>query len=177
MRETICAAIGAAGAAVAAAFGGWSAGLTTLVVLMAADYATGLLVAGVFHASRKTPHGGLESRAGWKGLVRKAVTLLLALAAGRLELLLGISYVRDAAVMGFCANEALSVAENAVLMGVPVPRALADALEVLRKRGEATPAAPESDKTGFPLGGSCLPAGQTDEGQRSPVSQEEVRHD
>jgi toxin secretion/phage lysis holin len=138
MKEMICTALGVIGGAVAAAFGGWSAGLTTLVVFMAADYATGLLAAGVFHASRKTAHGGLESRVGWKGLARKCVTLLLVLAACRLELLLGITYVRDAAVIGFCANELLSVTENAALMGVPLPRALKDALELLRKREEAS---------------------------------------
>ena len=136
MKDWICAVVGALGAAVAAAFGGWTAGLTTLVVFMAADYATGLLAAGVFHASRKTEHGGLESRVGWKGLARKAVTLLLVLSAGRLELLLGVTYVRDAAVIGFCANELLSVTENAALMGVPLPRVLREALELLRRKGE-----------------------------------------
>jgi toxin secretion/phage lysis holin len=136
MKDYICAVIGAMGGAVAAAFGGWSAGLTTLVVFMAADYLTGLLVAGVFHASKKTPHGGLESRAGWKGLVRKLVTLVLVLAACRLEALLHITYVRDAAVIAFCANELLSVVENAVLMGVKVPAPLARGLELLRKEAE-----------------------------------------
>ena len=136
MKDYICAVIGAVGGAVAAAFGGWSAGLTTLVVFMAADYLTGLLVAGVFHASKKTPHGGLESRAGWKGLVRKLVTLVLVLAACRLEALLHVTYVRDAAVVGFCANEVLSVTENAALMGVPVPAPLARALELLRRKEE-----------------------------------------
>ncbi len=148
MKETICAVIGAVGAAVAAAFGGWTAGLTALVALMAADYVTGLLVAGVFHTSRKSAGGGLESRAGWKGLVRKAVTLVLVLAAGRLDALLGVTYVRDAAVIGFCANELLSVTENAALMGVPLPRALTSALELLRGRetDERLPAA--ADKEG-----------------------------
>ena len=139
MKEMICTALGVIGGAVASAFGGWSAGLTTLVVFMAADYATGLLAAGVFHVSRKTAHGGLESRAGWKGLARKCVTLLLVLSACRLELLLDITFVRDAAVIGFCANELLSVTENAALMGVPLPRALKDALELLRKKGDRLP--------------------------------------
>ena len=136
MKEWICTAVGVIGGVIASAFGGWSAGLTTLVVFMAADYLTGLLVAGVFHASKKTPHGGLESRAGWKGLARKGVTLLLVLAACRLDLLLGVTYVRDAAVVGFCANELLSITENAVLMGVKVPPPVAGAIELLRRKGE-----------------------------------------
>lgn len=85
MKDFICAATGVIGAAVAAIFGGWSAALTALVICMAIDYITGVLVAGVFHASAKTKHGGLESRAGWKGLVRKIVTLLVVLVAYQMD--------------------------------------------------------------------------------------------
>ena len=137
MRTGVFSALGAAGAALAAAFGGWDGGLTTLMILMGIDYLTGVLAAGVFHASPKTPGGGLESRAGWKGLVRKGCTLLIVLAACQLDRLLGSDFVRDAVVIGFCANEALSVTENAGLMGVPLPRALVRAIEVLKDRADA----------------------------------------
>lgn len=138
MKEWICTAVGLVGGAVAMAFGGWSAALTTLIIFMAIDYLTGLLVAGLFHASKKTEHGGLESRAGWKGLVRKGVTLLVVLVACRLDLLLGVNYVRDAAVIGFCANEALSILENTVLMGVKWPAPVKAALELLMQKSEPT---------------------------------------
>ena len=52
-RGIFCAGIGALGSAIAAALGGWDAPLLTLIICMAADYATGLLVAGIFHASKK----------------------------------------------------------------------------------------------------------------------------
>ena len=137
MRTTVFSILGVTGAAVSGAFGGWGSGLTTLVIFMAADYVTGLLVAGVFHASEKTPSGGLESRAGWKGLIRKGCTLLIVLVACRLDLLLGTDFVRDAVVIGFCANEVLSIVENMGLMGVPLPRALVRAIEVLKNRADA----------------------------------------
>lgn len=136
MKDWICAAAGVIGAAVAAAFGGWDGALTTLVIFMAVDYGTGLLVAGVFHASEKTKNGGLESRAGWKGLVRKCVTLLMVLVACRLDLLLGVNYVRDAVVIAFCVNEALSIVENAALMGIPMPAPITKAIELLRAKAE-----------------------------------------
>ena len=47
-------AVGALGAAFASLFGGWDAALQTLIIFMAIDYITGLIVAGVFHASPKT---------------------------------------------------------------------------------------------------------------------------
>ena len=71
MKDTICTAIGIIGGVIASLFGGWDTALQTLVIFMAIDYITGLVVAGVFHASPKTKTGALESKAGWKGLIRK----------------------------------------------------------------------------------------------------------
>lgn len=134
MRTTIFSALGMVGATIAGLFGGWEGGLTTLVIFMGVDYVTGLLVAGVFHASTKSEDGALESRAGWKGLIRKGCTLLIVLVACRLDLLLETDYVRDAVVIGFCANEVLSIVENMGLMGVPLPKTLTRAIEVLKDK-------------------------------------------
>lgn len=113
-------------------FGGWSAALGTLVICMAADYLTGMLVAGVFHASDKTAGGGLESRAGWKGLCRKGVSMLIVLVAHQVDAALGTAFVRDAVIVGYIANEVLSIVENAGLMGVPIPQALRNAVDALQ---------------------------------------------
>ncbi len=56
---------GALGGLVVMAFGGWSEGLTTLLIFMIVDYITGLAVAGIFKSSPKTETGALESKAGW----------------------------------------------------------------------------------------------------------------
>ena len=137
MKEMVCAAAGILGSGIASIFGGWDAALITLVIFMDIDYFTGLLVAGVFHKSPKTEGGGLESRAGWKGLVRKGVVLLIVLVAARLDLLIGDGcFIRDAVVIAFVVNETLSIIENAGLMGVPVPEVLTRAIEVLKKKGD-----------------------------------------
>ena len=120
------------GAAVASIFGGWTGAMTTLVILMLIDYVTGLIVAGVFHASPKSSGGALSSAAGFKGICRKFVILLIVVAACRVDLLLNTNLIRDATCIGFCANELLSITENAGLMGIPLPRKLFDAIEVLR---------------------------------------------
>ena len=73
------------GGAIASLLGGWDTALQTLIIFMAIDYITGLIVAGVFHTSPKTKTGTLESRAGWKGLCRKGVSLLVVLVACRLD--------------------------------------------------------------------------------------------
>lgn len=136
LQGTICTGIGIIGAFIASAYGGWTDGMTTLLMFMAIDYIMGLLVAGIWHKSKKTEDGCLESRAGWKGLVRKGVTMLIVLVAARLDMTIGTTMIRDTAVIGFIANEGISIIENAGLMGVPLPAIITNALEVLRKESE-----------------------------------------
>ena len=136
MKTGICTAIGAVGGVIAAAFGGWDAAMVTLVIFLAADYATGLVVAGLFHASPNSESGALESRAGWKGLCRKCATLLFVLVAHRLDLALGVNYIRDAVIIGFIANELISLIENAGLMGVPLPSVLTKAIDILTHKAQ-----------------------------------------
>ena len=93
-------------------------------------------MAGVFHASPKSRTGALESRAGWKGLIRKGETLLIVLVACRLDAVMATSFVRDAVVIGFICNETISIVENAGLMGLPIPAALTKAVDILKQRSE-----------------------------------------
>ena len=136
MKNIICGIIGIVGGFIANAFGGWSAALTTLLIFMGIDYLSGLILAGVFHASPKSEDGTLESYAGWKGLVRKGMTLLIVLIGARLDLLIGVNYIRDAMVIAFCVNELLSIIENMGLMGVPMPEILTNAIEMLKSKSE-----------------------------------------
>lgn len=136
MKNVICAISGIIGGFIANAFGGWSAALTTLLIFMGVDYLSGLILAGVFHASPKSEDGTLESYAGWKGLVRKGMTLLIVLIGARLDLMLGVNYIRDAMVIAFCVNELLSIIENMGLMGVPMPEILTNAIEMLKSKSE-----------------------------------------
>ena len=134
MKEGLCTGIGVVGGFIASLFGGWDAALTTLLLFMGIDYASGLIVAGIFHNSKKTESGTLESRAGWKGLCRKGMTLLFVLIAHRLDLAIGVAYIRDAVIIGFMANELISIVENAGLMGLPLPEVITKAIDVLTKK-------------------------------------------
>lgn len=128
--------IGAVGGFVAMAFGGWSEALITLIVFMAVDYVTGLAVAGIFKKSKKSENGALESRAGFKGLCRKGVALMIVLVAVRLDIIMHTTYIKDAVIIAFVANESISIIENAGLMGIPVPGIIARAIDVLRNDSE-----------------------------------------
>lgn len=131
MKTSICTVVGAIGGCIATLFGGWDAGLVTLIIFMVIDYLSGLAVAGIFHKSKKTESGTLESRAGFKGLCRKCMTLLFVLIAYRLDIVIGSDYIRDAVIIGFIANETISIVENAGLMGIPLPGVITKAIDVL----------------------------------------------
>jgi toxin secretion/phage lysis holin len=138
MKNTLCTAAGMAGSFIASLFGGWDTGIATLVLFMGIDFFSGLAVAGIFKRSTKTETGALESKAGFKGLCRKCMTLLFVLIAYRLDLAIGTNYIRDAVIIGFLANELISIVENAGLMGVRLPSVLVKAIDVLKKKAEVT---------------------------------------
>ena len=133
MEKTyVCSFWGVIGSIIVGFFGGWDAGMVTLVTFMCIDYISGIIVAGVFKKSKKSKQGALSSKVGWMGLCKKVMTLLIVVVAYRLDLLVNTDYIRDAVIIGFCANELISIIENAGLMGLPLPHVLMDAIEVLK---------------------------------------------
>lgn len=136
MKESIFGFFGLVGAAIATAFGGWGTALTTLVILMAADYITGILIAGLLHKSPKTEQGGLNSNVGFVGLAKKCMILLFVFIAHRLDMAMDTNYLKDAVCIAYILNELLSLIENAGIMGVPIPEVITNAIEVLKGKGE-----------------------------------------
>lgn len=137
MRASVLySAIGLVGGFITMSFGGWSDALITLIIFMSVDYVTGLIVAGIFKKSKKSENGALESRAGFKGLCRKGVALLIVLVAVRLDIVMQTTYIKDAVIIAFIVNESISIIENAGLMGIPIPVAIAKAIDVLKKESE-----------------------------------------
>lgn len=136
MKETIATVTGFTAGLLSWLVGGFDTPVLALIICMAVDYVTGLIVAGVFHNSPKTTGGGLDSQVGWKGLARKFVTLLIVVIANLMDVMLGLAYIRDAVIIGFCANECISVLENAGHMGLPIPKVLIRAIEELSPKND-----------------------------------------
>ena len=134
MKNLFSTFVGVIGSSIASLLGGWDMALQTLIIFMTIDYITGLMVAGIFKNSTKPQHGALASVAGWKGLCREGVALLIVLIACSLDLLTGANLIRDAVVIAYCTNEAISIIENAGLMGVPIPTRLTKAIEALKSK-------------------------------------------
>lgn len=138
MKSAILAAIGTVGSFIAAALGGWDAAIITLIIFMGIDLATGFIVSIVFKKSHKTESGAFSSAIGWKGLCKKCMVILLIVVANRLDMQIGASYVRDGVCIAFMINEAMSIIENAGLMGVPIPKVITNVLDLLKNKQEGT---------------------------------------
>lgn len=109
---------GVVGVIVTKIFGEWNDFTFALVVLMAIDFITGLIVAGLFQKSPKTFSGGLSSKECLKGIAKKVCELLLVAAAYQADKLIGVEYVRVFTIWGLCAAEIISIMENAGAMGI-----------------------------------------------------------
>ncbi len=120
----------------AAAVGGWlgymlggmDGLLIALVVMMAIDYVTGIMCAIV---DKK-----LSSAIGFKGIFKKVLVLMLVAVANIIDVhVVGTgSALRGATVCFYLSNEGLSILENAVHLGLPVPDGLREALAQLHNR-------------------------------------------
>jgi phage-related holin len=51
-------------------------------------------------------------------------------------LAVGSTFIRDAVTIGYIVNEALSIIENAGLMGIPIPSVITNAIDVLKSNSE-----------------------------------------
>ncbi|MBO9308120.1 phage holin family protein [Thermomicrobium sp.] len=117
--------------------------VTALVLLMAIDIATGVISAGI--------RGKLSSEASWHGLKRKVLTLLMVATAWVLERYLPVQLpvsFTTAIALFYCAHEGLSILENVAEAGVPVPRALRDALARLKDDQESDGNSASRDSAG-----------------------------
>ncbi|ARJ21170.1 holin [Bacillus mycoides] len=104
--------------------GGWDMTLQVLVTMSIIDYSTGMIAATVL--------GELKSKIGFKGIAKKVVLFLLVGVAAQVDAAVGSnSAIREATIFFFMGNELLSILENAGRMGIPLPQALTNAVEIL----------------------------------------------
>lgn len=106
-------------------FGAWNDAIEALVILMIADYISGLLAAYI------SPSLKLDSRIGFRGICKKIMILLLVSVAHFIDRATGQNVVCIAVIWFFIGNEGLSILENAAKAGLPVPSHLRDTLAQL----------------------------------------------
>jgi toxin secretion/phage lysis holin len=107
---------------------GWDSLTEYLLWFMVLDYISGLFAAYI------SPNDSLDSRKGYKGIVKKIMILVLVSLAHFMDQAMGQDVVQNFVVLFFMGNEGLSIVENAAKAGLPVPQALKDTLEQYQKQ-------------------------------------------
>ena len=110
--------------------GGMDGLLIALVVFITIDYITGIMCAVI---DKK-----LSSEVGFKGIFKKVLILMLVGIANVIDVhVVGTgSALRGATVCFYLSNEGLSILENTVHLGLPVPEKLKEVLSQLHNREE-----------------------------------------
>ena len=111
------------GFALGGAFLSWFLGgldgiMKVLVILVCVDYITGIMKGFVLKR--------WNSEVGFHGIAKKVCMFLIVGIANVInhEMMSDSNALRDGIIMFFVANEGLSIAENAIELGVPFPDAL-----------------------------------------------------
>ncbi|AZN38688.1 phage holin family protein [Paenibacillus albus] len=110
------------------ALGGWDKALQVLLVIIIAEYITGLL--------RALKHGKVNADVlGWS-VVRKVLILFVIGLASMLDGWNehGTPIFRMAAIYFYCGREGLSLIEHLGANGIPLPRAMKEFLEQLSEQ-------------------------------------------
>lgn len=134
MESKIAFVVGFVGAFISYMFDWVGVAVTALLFFMVADYITGLIAAGI--------NKELNSRIGLIGFARKMYVIIL---IGSIYILEFVAlhytdfdifggHIGDGAAFAFIAIEFISIAENGVKMGAPMPPYVKNLLKIVRDK-------------------------------------------
>lgn len=117
----------AMGGALGAVMGGFDGFLYALIVFVVVDYVTGVMV-GILNKE-------LSSQIGFRGIFKKVVIFSLVAVAHIIDthVIGNGSVLRTAVIFFYLSNEGISILENAVKVGLPIPEKLKNVLEQLKE--------------------------------------------
>lgn len=120
-------------AVIGAAMGKWLGGfdglLIALIGFMVVDYITGVFCAIIEHK--------LSSEVGAKGILRKVLVIIMVGVANTLDLYIvegDEPLLRTAVIFFYLSNEGISILENSVRLGLPVPEKLKEILLQIKSK-------------------------------------------
>jgi len=126
-NATVKSVLAAASVIISAIVGEWAPSMTALVILMAADFVSAWI--------RATEQKTLSSTvAGWGTAKKFAMVGLMVVLGAQADIFLETTIWRNAVVLFYCASESLSIFENAVAIGLPVPDRLREVLKQLNEK-------------------------------------------
>lgn len=127
MKEIICTILAGFGTAFIYLVGGIDVAIQCLLIAIIIDYISGLIKA--FNTKQ------LSSKIGFKGILKKVGVLLIVMLAVLIDRVTGeTGAIRTLVIYYFVANEGLSIIENLGQAGLPIPKAIKNALKALKEQ-------------------------------------------
>jgi toxin secretion/phage lysis holin len=108
--------------------GGWDTMLKTLVLLVAIDYATGVLAA-IYQKK-------VSSSIGYKGIIKKVGIFLIVTVASTVDQCFASELIRSVTILFYISNEGISILENVGKTGVKYPKQIKKILLQLNDKGD-----------------------------------------
>ena len=127
MKEIICTILAGFSTAFIYLVGGIDVAIQCLLIAIIIDYISGLIKA--FNTKQ------LSSKIGFKGILKKVGVLLIVMLAVLIDRVTGeTGAIRTLVIYYFVANEGLSIIENLSQAGLPIPKAIKNALKALKEQ-------------------------------------------
>lgn len=127
MESFIKIALASIGTALVYLFGGFDVAMQCLLIAIALDYISGLIKA--YNTKQ------LSSKIGFKGILKKVGILIIVILSVLLDRVAGqTGAIRTLVIYYFVANEGLSILENLAQAGLPIPKAIKNALKALKNQ-------------------------------------------
>jgi len=102
-------------------FGDLDDAMAILTIFIALDIASGWIRAFI--------QKNLSSSESFRGTAKKVLIYILVAMAAQVDRLMNTDMVRDAVIAFYCVSESLSILENSVAAGLPVPNFLREVLQ------------------------------------------------
>jgi len=117
------------GSMISSSLGGWTPELTLMVILMGADYVTGIF------ASLREGRGITSSISFW-GLLKKGLMMLAVLIGYQVDSVMNTQVVMTGCIYFWYANEIISLTENYGRLGLPMPEVIKKKIAVLKSKSD-----------------------------------------
>lgn len=108
--------------------GGFDLAFKTLAIVMLLDYITGVISA-IYHKK-------VNSKIGFKGILKKSLYFVVIILATLLDILLNQNVIRYVVIYFFVANDGISIIENIAKCNVKLPNKLLEVLEQLKNEND-----------------------------------------
>ena len=145
VKSVISAGVGMVGGTISWIVGGFETYFYILLAFVIIDMIAGVALSFA-GKSLKTESGYYSSQALFSGIIKRCFYFVIIVIVSAFESMIGLNFLRETVLWFFIAYEGSSIVEKAAIVGVPVPKIVLSALDIVRSRVEDKTALIDDEK-------------------------------